>query len=68
MIVYYMRGKHGHSCAGATHMTKVSVKRTILFLQCSIAVQLSGPALFKEIDTAASGRVGESVDFYCKIT
>ena len=34
MIVYYMRGKHGHSCAGATHMTKVFVKRTILFLQC----------------------------------
>ena len=33
MIVYYMRGKHGHSCAGATHMTKVFVKRTILFLQ-----------------------------------
>ena len=35
MIVYYMRGKHGHSCAGATHMTKVFVKRTILFLQCT---------------------------------
>ena len=34
MIVYYMGGKHGHSCAGATHMTKVFVKRTILFLQC----------------------------------
>ena len=36
MIVYYMRGKHGHSCAGATHMTKVFVKRTILFLPCGI--------------------------------
>ena len=41
MIVYYMRGKHGHSCAGATHMTKVFVKRTILFLQCAYTLALS---------------------------
>ena len=34
MIVYYMGWKHGHSCTGATHMTKDFVKTTILFLQC----------------------------------
>ena len=35
ITISYMGGKYGHSCAGATHMTKVFVKRTILFLQCN---------------------------------
>ena len=34
MIVQYMRVKYGHGYTGATHMTKVFVKGTILFLQC----------------------------------
>ena len=34
MIVYYMGVKYGHGYTGATHMTKVFVKGTILFLQC----------------------------------
>ena len=33
MIVQYMRVKYGHGYTGATHMTKVFVKGTILFLQ-----------------------------------
>ena len=35
MIVYYSGAKHGHSYTGETHMTKVFVKGTILFLQCN---------------------------------
>ncbi len=34
MIVYYMGIKYGHGYTSATHMTKVFVKGTILFLQC----------------------------------
>ena len=34
MIVYYMRGKHGHSCAGATHMTRSLLKEQFSF--CSV--------------------------------
>ena len=34
MVAYYMGGKYGQGYTGATHMTKVYVKRTILFLQC----------------------------------
>ena len=37
MIVWYMGWKHGHSCTGATHMTKDFVKTTILF--CSVHVR-----------------------------
>ena len=37
MIVYSMDGKYGHVCTGATHMTNVFVKRTILLLQCRVA-------------------------------
>ena len=35
MTVEYMEGKHGQGYRCATHITKVFVKRTILFLQCS---------------------------------
>ena len=31
-----MRVKYEHGYTGATHMTKVFVKRTILFLLCSV--------------------------------
>ena len=35
MIVQYMRVNYGHGYTGATHMTKVFAKRTILFLLCA---------------------------------
>ena len=37
MIMWYIGWKHGHSCTGATHMTKGFVKTTILF--CSVHVR-----------------------------
>ena len=35
-----MRVKYGYGYTGATHMTMVFVKRTILFLQCSSSLVL----------------------------
>ena len=51
MIVDYMGGKYGHSFAGATRMTKVFVKRTILFLLFVIHTKLFPVMSQQTLDT-----------------